>query len=95
MSEEDFNVKDMEDKKPEARKQPQVDFFVHENDMMHKDMDIQRSHRTTFVVCATFIVITCIFVFAYTFRMNSFLDTINKMTAALVEMANAKGFPTP
>ena len=77
-------------KKPES-----VSVFAHENALMHKDMDNVRAHRTTWVVCITFILITCIFVFAYTYRMNSFLDTINKMVAVIVELANAKGIPTP
>jgi len=72
-----------------------ISFFAHENAMMHKDTDNERAHRTTRFVCITFIIITTIFVLAYTLRMNSFLDTINKMTAALMELAGAKGIPAP
>ena len=72
-----------------------ISFFAHENAMMHKDVDNERAHKTTMFVCITFIIITTIFVLAYTLRMNSFLDTINKMTAALVELAGAKGITPP
>lgn len=68
-----------------------ISFFAHENAMMHKDTDNERAHRTTMFVCITFIIITLIFVLAYTFRMNSFLDTIKEMNAAMVNLANAKG----
>jgi len=72
-----------------------ISFFAHENAMMHKDMDNERAHRTTLFVCITFVIITIIFVFAYTVRMNAFLDTIKAMNAAIVELANAKGFISP
>jgi len=72
-----------------------ISFFAHENAMMHKDVDNERAHKTTMFVCITFIIITTIFVFAYTMRMNSFLDTINKMTAAIMELAGAKGITPP
>ena len=72
-----------------------ISFFAHENAMMHKDMDNERAHRTTLFVCATFIVITLIFVLAYTIRMNSFIDAIKTMNAAIVELASAKGIAAP
>ena len=72
-----------------------ISFFSHENAMMHKDMDNERSHRTTLFVCITFIIITLIFVIAYTVRMNSFLETIKEMNAVIVQLANAKGIITP
>jgi len=72
-----------------------ISFFAHENAMMHKDTDNERSHRTTLFVCITFIIITLIFVIAYTFRMNSFLDTIKEMNAVIVQLANAKGVISP
>ena len=72
-----------------------ISFFAHENAMMHKDMDNERSHKTTRFVCITFIVITLIFVIAYTFRMNSFLDTIKEMNAVIIQLANAKGIIAP
>ena len=68
-----------------------ISFFAHENSMMHKDMDNERSHKTTMFVCATFIIITLIFVLAYTLRMNSFIALIKEMNAAVIQLANAKG----
>lgn len=78
-----------------GKKQACISFLAHENAMMHKDTDNERAHRTTMFVCVTFIIITIIFVLAYTVRMNSFLDTINKMNAVIVQLANAKGIITP
>ena len=72
-----------------------ISFFAHENAMMHKDLENERAHKTTWFVCITFIIITIIFVFAYTVRMNAFLDTIKEMYAALVQIANAKGLLPP
>ena len=72
-----------------------ISFLAHENAMMHKDADNERAHRTTLFVCIAFVIITIIFVFAYTIRMNSFLDTINKLTADIVELAGAKGIIAP
>ena len=78
-----------------SKKKACISFFAHENDMMHKDMDNERAHKTNLFVCLTFLLITLIFVIAYTVRMNSFLDVIKEMNAALVQLANAKGIPTP
>ena len=79
----------------EKKKSACISFFAHENAMMHKDADNERAHRTTLFVCITFIIITVIFVAAYTIRMNSFLETINKMNAVIVELAGAKGIIAP
>ena len=79
----------------EKKSEPCISFFAHENSMMHKDVDNERAHRTTLFVCITFIIITIIFVFAYTVRMNAFLDTINRSNAVIIEIANAKGIITP
>lgn len=76
-------------------KQACIPFLAHENAMMHKDTDNERANRTTLFVCITFIIITIVFVLAYTIRMNAFLETINKMNAVIVELANAKGFISP
>ena len=72
-----------------------ISFFAHENAMMHKDTDNERAHRTTLFVCITFIIITVIFVMAYTFRMNSFVNLIKEMNAAFIQLANAKGLLAP
>ena len=73
-----------------GKKKACISFFAHENDMMHKDADNERAHRTTLFVCITFVVITLIFVSAYTLRMNSFLDTIKEMNAVIVQLASGK-----
>lgn len=76
-----------------------IPFFVHENSMMHKDMDNERMHetlqriseknnRTILTVCITFVMIIIIFVTAYTVRTSIWLDTINKMNDYIVVMAN-------
>ena len=76
-----------------------IPFFVHENAMMHKDMDNERMHetihkineknnRTVMAVCVTFIAIIVIFVTAYTVRTNIWLKTITRMNDTIVEMAN-------
>jgi hypothetical protein len=77
------------------KKQACISFLAHENAMMHKDTDNERAHRTTLYVCIAFVLIVIIFVAAYTVRTNIWLDTIKNMNAAIVELANAKGVPTP
>ena len=79
-----------QNKKPEM-----VTAFAYENALMHKDFDNERANKTTWFVCITFIVITLIFVIAYTLRMNAFIDTINKLTAEIVSIASAKGIISP
>lgn len=80
----------------ENRTKPEmISFFVHENDMMHKDVDNERAHKTTWVVCATFVMIVIIFVAAYTVRTSIWLDTIAKLNAVIVELAGVKGLLTP
>ena len=69
------------------RPQANVDFFVHENAMMHKDVDNERMHGTIRTICITFIAIIVIFVTAYTVRTSIWLDTINRMTNMIVEMS--------
>jgi len=72
-----------------------ISFLAHENAMMHKDTDNERAHRTTLFVCITFVIITVIFVTAYTLRMNTFVDLIREMNAAVIQLANAKGIIAP
>lgn len=72
-----------------------ISYFAHENAMMHKDMDNERSHRTTLFVCIFALLFALTFVIAYTVRMNTFVDLIREMNAALVELARAKGIPAP
>lgn len=100
MKEDDFTTADLSETEESCKScnhKPKkcISFFAHENDMMHKDIDNERAHRTTLFVCLTFIIITIIFVTAYTLRMNSFIDLIKGMNAELVKLANAKGIVSP
>ena len=72
-----------------------ISMLAHESAMMHKDADNERSNKTTWFVCATVIVLTLIFVVAYTFRMNSFVATIKELNAMIVQLASAKGIISP
>ena len=83
-----------------------IPFFVHENAMMHKDMDNERMHdtiqkineknnRTVLTVCLTFILIIVIFVTAYTVRTSIWLNTITKMNDLIVTMANGNAPTVP
>ena len=72
-----------------------ISFLAHENAMMHKDTDNERSHRTTLFVCIFALLFALTFVIAYTIRMNTFVDLIKEMNAAMVQLANAKGIPAP
>ena len=84
------NTPESGSKKPEM-----ITAFAYENALMHKDFDNDRAHKSTWIVCATAVILTLIFVLAYTLRMNAFIETINKMTAAIVELAGAKGITPP
>ena len=80
----------------ETTKKPEhVTIFAHENAMMHKDMDVARAHRTTLCVCVFSLLFALTFVVAYTIRMNTFVDLIRDMNAAMVQLANAKGIIAP
>lgn len=83
-----------------------VPFFVHENSLMHKDMDNERMHATMKSIadkdaknhrntCIAFAVIILLFVVAYTVRTNIWNETVRQMTAAIMELANAKGIVAP
>lgn len=83
-----------------------VSFFVHENAMMHKDMDNERLHETMKRmseqhtrdirnIIVGFFVVILLFVVSYTVRTNIWNDTVRQMNAAIVELANAQGHGTP
>lgn len=72
-----------------------ISAFAYESALMHKDADVERAHKTTRWVCFTFVFIVVIFVAAYTIRTTIWLETINKMVAAILDLANAKGLPAP
>ena len=66
-----------------------VSVFAYENALMHKDADVERAHKTTIWVCVAFVLIVVIFVAAYTVRTSIWLDTINRLTAEIVDIAHA------
>lgn len=78
-----------------SKKQACISFLAHENAMMHKDTDNERAHRTTLFVCIAFVLIVIIFVAAYTIRTSIWVDTVNKLTAAIIDLASAKGVIAP
>ena len=88
------------------KSEPCISFFAYENSMMHKDVDNERLHETireqaresnrrNLCLCATFIVIILLFVVTDTVRTNIWNETVRNMTAAIVELANAKGIAVP
>ena len=100
MKTDDFNELDLVEDEESCntcgkKKKACISFFAHENDMMHKDLDNERAHRSNLFMCLTFIIITLIFVFAYTLRMNSFIDLIKEMNAVIVQLASGKGIISP
>ena len=78
-----------------SKKHACISFLAHENAMMHADADNERANRTTVFVCVFALLFALTFVIAYTFRMNTFVDLIKDMNAAIVELAGAKGFIAP
>ena len=83
-------MSEIKKEKPES-----VSAFAYENALMHKDADVERAHSTTRWVCVTFVIMITIFVAAYTIRTSIWLETINKMVAAIIELANVQGLPAP
>ena len=77
----------MEQNNSVDKSQLTVQFFVHENAMMHKDVDNERLHKTIRTICLTFILIIVIFVTAYTIRTSVWLNTISKMNDTIVQLA--------
>ena len=79
----------------ESKKPEMITAFAYENALMHKDMDNSRANRTTLFVCIFALLFALVFVIAYTIRMNTFVDLIREMNAAIIQLANAKGIITP
>ena len=79
----------------ENRKPETVTAFAYENALMHKDMDNERANRTTLFVCIFALLFALVFVVAYTIRMNTFVNLIRELNAAVVQIANAKGIAAP
>ena len=85
-------------------KQAWVPFFIHENAMMHKDMDNERMERVVnqmakitkgqriinFIQSIVILLIVFIFVWFYTSRAQIWSNTIMEMKQAIVEVSHAK-----
>ena len=67
-----------------------VPFFLHENAMMHKDMDNKRMMVICLSLCITLVVVVVTLVSFYTSRTAMWNDTVSKLTVALTEVTNAK-----
>ena len=65
-------------------KERTVSAFEHENDLMHYGRVNKRSLIALISVCVTFIVITTIFVIAYTVRERNWLDTLARMRTPVI-----------
>ena len=81
--------------RPIQEEQAQVPFFIHENALMHKDMDNRRMMAIVISLCVTLIVVVVTLVSYYTSRTAMWNDTIVQLETALVEVCNAKGISPP
>lgn len=66
------------------QKERTVTWFEHENALMHYGRVNKRSMITTICVCITFILVTAIFVVAYTVREKNWLETIANLKTPVV-----------
>ena len=68
----------------------QIPLYQAEKIAMYQNFANQRAHRTTLVVCITFILITIIFVVGYTIREKNWLNTIQHInTPTVAEVTDA------
>ena len=73
----------------ERNKEDYITRFQHENALMHYGRVNKRSLIALICVCLTFIIITTIFVIAYTVREKNWLDTLARIkTPAVTEVQN-------
>lgn len=83
-------------------KQACVPFFIHENAMMHKDMDNERMEKIVegqriANIVQSIVILLIVFIMAmfYTSRTQMWNDTISKLNQTIVEVTNAKEDRTP
>ena len=83
-------------------KQACVPFFIHENAMMHKDADNERMAKiikgqriTNIIQSVVILLIVFVMVMFYTSRTQMWNNTVEKMSAAIVEVTNAKNTGSP
>ena len=72
-----------------------VSAFEHENALMHYGLVNKRSLVALICVCVTFILITTIFVIAYTVREKNWLDTLAHMRTACEVQYGVQQQPDP
>ena len=66
-----------------------IPLYQAEKIAMYQNFANQRAHRTTLIVCVTFILITIIFVVGYTIREKNWLNTIQHInTPTVTEVPN-------
>ena len=70
-----------------------VSAFEHENALWHYGRVNKRSLIALVCVCVTFVIITTIFVIAYTIREKNWLDTLQQIRTPVVEVSHEEGFP--
>ena len=63
---------------------PVVSKYEHEKALMHYGMVNKRSMISLICVCVTFVIITTIFVIAYTVREQNWLNTLREIKAPVV-----------
>ena len=90
------NCKNCEDK------QACIPFFIHENAMMHKDMDNERMEKIVkgqriVNIVQSIIILLIVFIMAmfYTSHTQMWNDTISKQNQTIVEVTNDKENRTP
>ena len=83
-------------------KQACVPFFIHENAMMHKDMDNERMERIVkgqrvANIVQSIVILLIVFIMAmfYTNRTAMWNETISKLNQTIVEVTNAKDNTSP
>ncbi|MBR4352724.1 MAG: hypothetical protein IKQ01_06600 [Bacteroidales bacterium] len=72
-----------------------ISIFAHENAMMHKDADNERMlcvvrimRNIVFALCAVVVIVVTTLVAYYTSRTQMWNDTISKLNATVVDLAN-------
>ena len=65
-----------------------VSRFEYENTLMHYGRVNKRSLIALVCVCVTFIIVTTIFVVAYTVRERNWLETIKAIRPAVTEVSD-------
>ena len=79
-----------------------IPFFIHENAMMHKDMDNERmtkivkGQRITNII-QSIVILLIVFIMAmfYTSRTQMWNNTISQLNQTIVEVTHAKDNPLP